>query len=367
MFTLAKITRDTRLAAKFGSIGLAIILFLFFSYKAVVFIYGVLNPPQVAPPDMKYGDLVSTLPVQTQRGSYTYSLNTITGTLPNFPSRIRVYKTVNPEPDLLTLQKIRDTIDQLENMSYDLNTEILVRPSEYRWSNAAGGSLTYNTLHKNFGFNSGANLDDPNHRFRDENSMVSATLSFIQMMGSQTSGINQSNVKIEYYRSDGRNLIPVENASNAYLARINLYQNNLTVDPFAYKAEDIVNVESLPIYYEDLERSNQSFILKAASRQPQVISGVYAHFPVDTSDYGMYPLKTSEKAYEDLQSGNAYVIANEASGSVSITDVKLGYFLPPTFSEYVIPIYVFSGTDFTAYVYAIDEYIPANANQSSTN
>ncbi len=358
MISLAQITRETRTISKFGAIALAAILFLFFSFKVVVFIIGRLNPPQVAPPDMKYGELVSTLPIQTQKPSYSYQANTLTGSLPNFPSRLRVYKTLKPEPDLLTLQKTRDTVD---NLGYDLNTEILVQPSEYRWTNAAGGTITYNTLHKNFSLTSGIPLDDPNYRLGDKKAIVLKIMSFVQSLGASTTGIDQSDesVQVEYYRSDGINLIP-EEASRAYLAQVNLYQNKVKVDPFTYRGTQNVLVETLPIYYEDQEKSNQTFLVKAASKNTEIITGVYMHFPVDTTDYGIYPIKSSEEAFEDLKNGNAYILSNSEQGTISITDVQLGYFIPKSYTEYVMPIFVFSGTDFLAYVNAVGEYTPSN-------
>ncbi len=366
MISLAEITKHTRTGGKIAAIAFVVILFLFFSYRGIVFLNGVLNPPQAIPPDMRYGELMSTLPLQTSKPSYVYQINTTTGTLPTFPDRIRVYKTVQPEPDLLALQKTRDIVSQ-EGLQYNLNQEVQLSPNEYRWTNAAGGTITYNTLYKNFSFTSGIGFEDQNHRFEPEDRIISETLSFLQRLGSNTAGIDQKNFDVEYFRSDGTNLIPEPDITKSYLAKLNLYHINVKVDPFTYRrtADESVIIESLPIYYQNSEESNQTFILKAGSARSQVIQGTYSYFPVNTTDYSTYPLKTSQQAFEDLQNGNAYILGTNTEGTVDITEVQLGYFIPQIPAQYVMPIYVFSGKNFTAYVDAIGEFIPQAQNVSN--
>lgn len=356
MFSLAKITRDTRTVGKFAAIGLVIILFLFFSYKGIIFINGILNPPLVAPPDMKFGDLVSTLPVQTTKSSYSYEIDTITGSLPIFPSRLRVYKIVQPEPDLLGVQKARDAVSQL---GYIVDQEQVLQTNEYRWPNAAGGSITYNTLYKTFFFTSGIGLEEQEYHFRpNDTTITSQTLALINQLGSPTTDIDQKNFTLEFFRSDGTTLIAESDISKSYLAKLDLYQIDVKVDPFILKTDTSETIESLPIYYEDTETSNQSFILKAGSRNVQFISGQYHYFQVDTTEYGMYPLKSSAQAYDDLQNGNAYILSTTTTSTVDITEMSLGYFIPKTPVEYVMPVYIFKGKDFLAYVDAVGEYIP---------
>lgn len=357
MFSLAKITRDARTVGKFAAIGLVIILFLFFSYRGIIFINSILNPPQVAPPDMKFGDLVSTLPVQASKPSYLYEIDTITGSLPTFPSRLRVYKTVTPEPDLLGVQKARDAVSQLD---YIVNQEQVIQANEYRWPNAVGGSITYNTLYKTFDFTSGIGLEEQEYRFNpNDRTIMSQTLQFIRQLGSDTTDIDPENLTPKFFRSSGTTLVPESDISKAYIAKLDLYQKDVAVDPFILRTDTSQTIESLPIFYEDAETPNQSFIVKAGSRNVQFVSGTYNYFPVDTTEYGMYPLKSSAQAYDDLQSGDAYILTtNTTTGTVDITEMNLGYFIPKTPVEYVMPIYIFKGKDFLAYVNAIGEYVP---------
>jgi len=94
------------------SIGLGIILIVAISIKVGGFIKSVLNPPKIAPPNQAYGKLPAILfPNSTVKGQYTYSLNTVNGSLPdNFPDRLVVYPMIVPQPNLLNLDNAKKVI-----------------------------------------------------------------------------------------------------------------------------------------------------------------------------------------------------------------------------------------------------------------
>lgn len=361
MASLAQITRESRLIAKFGAIGGVVIIFLFISFKVISWLIGVLNPPVIPPPEMKYGPLISNLPIQSSKPTYSYQLNTITGSLPKFPDRIRVYKTVQPEPDLLALQKARETV-RLKGYT---SNEALVSPGVYRWNNSTGGSVTYHLQSKNFEFASGIGLEKQDFTFGTRQSIDSQVLVYIQDFRSSLVGIDQENPKITYYTSDGINLIPENDASQAYLAQIDFFQIPVKVDPFIFKTDKSETIETLPIYYQDPDMSNQSFVVKAGSRNIQFVRGMFKNYQVDTTEHSTYPLKTAEEAYEDLENGNAYIISTNKDTVINVTEVTLGYFIPQIPSEYAMPIFVFKGKDFLAYVHAIGEYTALDQNDSN--
>ena len=74
---------------------------------------------------------------------------------------------------------------------------------------------------------------------------------------------------------------------------------------------------------------------------------------VDENDAGVYPIKTTKQAFDDLVQGNAYVMNNSVAKNVDITDVTLGYYLGSETQPYTVPIYIFTGKNFIAYVQAL--------------
>ncbi|HRN96226.1 MAG TPA: hypothetical protein PLD54_02165 [Candidatus Levybacteria bacterium] len=361
MRSLAEITRETRLISKFAAIGSVVILFLFVSFHVVRFIIGIINPPVVPPPGMKYGPLISNLPIQSSKPVYSYHINTITGSLPTVPDRLRVYKALQPESDLLALQKARETV----RLKGYISGETVVTPGEYRWNNATGGSIIYNIQSKNFQFSSGIGLEKQDYTFSSISNINTQVFSFIQDFNASLLGIDQQNPTITYFQSDGVNLIPEKDPSKAYLALINYNQINVTVDPFIFRTDKPQTIETLPIYYQTTDTTNQSFLIKAGGRLIQFVRGNYKNYQVDTTDFSTYPLKTSEQAFEDLQNGNAYILSTSKDTAMSITEMTLGYFIPQTAPEYIMPIFIFKGKDFIAYVHAIGEYVSPNQNVSN--
>ncbi len=349
MPSLAQVTRETRIIAKFGGIGVVVLLFLFFSYKGIVFINNVINPPKIAPPGEELGEVTTTLPVSIDQPTYTYQINTITGKLPVFPNRLRVYKMLAPEPDLLALQKARESA----RIAGFTQSEVLVGANVYSWANNSGGSITYDIIAKTFQLSSGIGYTSTGYTFSSNVSLGNKVTTYIRDLNASTDDLT-STPKIVYFRSAENSLIPESNSGLAHIARVDFKQNDVKVDQFRFVTDTSQLIEALPIYYEDPTTTNQTFMVKAGyNSQIQIISGIYSHFPVDYTQFGMYPLKSSTTAFTDLQAGKSFIVKKPSGTSIDITNVKLGYFIPKTAPEFLVPIYIFEGKDFMAYVDAL--------------
>lgn len=364
MASLAQITKETRIIGKFSAIGLVVIIFLFFSYKGIVFIYSVLNPPVVAPPGQELGEVTTELPIPPGQANYTYRINTITGTLPAFPDRIRVYKIAEPDPDLLGLQRAREYARQKGFVA----GETLVKPNTYRWNNDIGGTFEFNILSKNFTVKSGIGYDDTGYRFQSDTYAQSSVLSYLDSLGIGTEDFDTENTKVDYFKASGTAITPSTDATESIIAQVSLFQKPIKVDPFVLHKDKAEEISALPVYYANPKVSNQFFIVKAASQSTtQVVTADFHHFYADPAQYGMYPLKTVQAAYAALQSGQAMIFSTNTDGTIDITDVTLGYFIPEVEEEFVLPIYVFTGKDFIAYVNALGVSESPSPNQNVTN
>jgi hypothetical protein len=361
MLSLADATRDTRLIAKFGAIIGGVLIFLFLSFRIAVFIYGIINPPTIEPPEMRYGKLTSNFPPQISKPTYTYQIGTITGNLPRVPDRIRVYKIFKPEPDLLALQKARESL----RLKGYFMVEKMITTNEYSWNNTTGGSITYNVLTRNFSFESGIGLERQEFILPAEKEISGDVLEYITSINGSLVGIDQENIKIKYLQSDGNELTPEEDTGNAYMAQVDLTQIPIKVDPFTFVTDTSIMVEALPVYYESNDHTNQTFIVKAGIKDLQFVSGMFKNYQVDLTEHSTYPLKTPEIAFEDLKNGNAYILSTNTDTTVNIAEMKLGYFIPESTPEYILPIFVFTGKDFVAYVHAIATATPPDQNVSN--
>ena len=92
-------------------------------------------------------------------------------------------------------------------------------------------------------------------------------------------------------------------------------------------------------------------------RNKQVIAGQFHYFPVDESQSSTYPLKAAQAAWDELNSGGAYVASvgiNKDGDNVKIRRIYLGYYDAGTPNEFFQPIVVFEGDrGFIAYLPAV--------------
>jgi Ni/Co efflux regulator RcnB len=242
--------------------------------------------------------------------------------------------------------------------------ETPITTGEYQWNNITGGSMIYNILTKTFSFQSGIGQERQEFVLPSEDKIKSDVIEYIKSLNGSLVRIDQENISIKYLQLNGSEQIPETDTGNAYMAQVDLHQIPLEVDPFTFTTDKPTTIESLPVYYELKEHTNQTFLVKAGGRQNlQYISGMYKNHVVDTSEYSAYPLKTSEQAYEDLKNGNAYILSTNADPNVIIAEMKLGYFIPESAPEYIMPIFIFTGKDFNAYVHGIADTFQPTQNR----
>lgn len=112
---------------------------------------------------------------------------------------------------------------------------------------------------------------------------------------------------------------------------------------------------------------NSSHYVLFAINKTQVIpvraQVVYHQYSAENS--GVYPLRTPDQAWQDLQDGKGYIISQRPDqNEVKIQRIFLGYYDPEEYQEYLQPVYVFLGENrFVAYVTAVsDEYLASETD-----
>ncbi|HSX40117.1 MAG TPA: hypothetical protein VLF68_00740, partial [Candidatus Saccharimonadales bacterium] len=129
MLTLNQTKFEAKLIFTWGGIALGVLIAFVLFFKVIGgFIAGSKPPP---PPTVTFGKLPSVVfPQNSSNKSYTYSVDTVTGTLPAFPDRATVYKMTSPKPDLLALQNAKQKMSQAGFMS----APTLIAEGIYQWS-----------------------------------------------------------------------------------------------------------------------------------------------------------------------------------------------------------------------------------------
>lgn len=347
MPTLSQISFETKAITKWGGIILGTILTLFILFKLGVFIKDTLYPTPPPPPTVGF-DILNPIefPNQKSENNFNYSLDTLTGQLPNFPDRAKVYKIAKAEPDLLALRKAKDKAYRA-NFKQD---PVLIGQNVYKWTldQPFSKTLSYNILTLDFNltssFLSNENAVTGKSFPLDEATITDAAKSFFLSLDSFPDDINAEKTVLDLFTIKNYVLLSATSISNAQAARVYFFQKD---------------VDEKPIFYSNPKASPINALVTGGDNQPQVSEANYFYQKI-TDQSETYPIKTAEQAFEELKSGKAYVASfPEDQNNISIKDVYLGYYIGDKKQSYLMPIVIFEGNDgFFAYLSSItDEWI----------
>ncbi|MBU1032192.1 hypothetical protein KKE03_04725 [Patescibacteria group bacterium] len=299
----------------------------FIGYKIWYANYLASLPPIEEKPDSKFGSLPEpNFPKSTVSSSnFTYSLDTTTGGLPKvgkdpgFEKIIKVYFVTQTFAGFLSPDKSQALA---QNFGIKIPPDII---SETRYAFKENDkNLLINLDNGNFTYINEATLS-AKESLDDDTKLVSG---FMQTLS--TLGILKDDLK------NGRSKII---RSNEDIAQI-----------FLWPAQ----VDKKEIFTPDFNKSLiNAEVSKGAYDINNYLSLNFTYYPIDTTTYATYFLKTAEAAFEDLKSGKGVVVIEPNKPQVSITSVYLGYYLSENYSPYLMPIYIFEGPNFVAYVNAL--------------
>lgn len=347
MFTLTKASKETKTILKWLLIILVVIFCVFIVYKLAVMVKDTLYPTPPPQPTLLYGKISApNFPQNSINQKLTYSIDTVSGFLPEFSDQIKVYTIFKPKPDLIALQKAGEKV----RSGGFTNGPFKVSDTIYDWS------TNNEDLQKNirvnidtFDFQVTSNLFyDPNvlsaDNLSDQTEAISIAKNFLEKMGYLSDNLDIVNTEVNMFSISNNSFIPATSLSNAQTMQVNFFQNS---------------IDDLPIYYQKPNESNINILIAGGNSSAQIVGANYLNQKV-TDESSTYPIKTIDQAFEDLKNGKAYLASFDGQGSeIKIKDVFLAYYMEPTAQNYLTPIFIFKGNDgFQAYVTAIkDELI----------
>ena len=374
--------KTVELARKFLlglGVGMGIVILLFIFFQFGMFIRNTYFPPEIEPPTQLYGQLPSiSFPQSTVTGTFSYTINTLTGTLPQFTDRLTVFPIEQPEPNLLNITKARDKAAQLDftTLEGDPLPEIKTNEETYTWNQQdfLQRTLTMNVISFNFTYDTQyLSPDAPlGYPIRDELDTVNTVSNFLQTISltpvdldiQKTLTPNEEQkftTKPQLFFIENGELVQTNLLANARVVRVDLYQQDiaysLDIGKINSQGEKVVEQIQLPIVYPYPPYSTMSFWVASNNNKDAVVAANFSHQQIirDISEPATYPIKTATEAFEELQAGKAYIAAFHGNTtSIAINTIYLAYYLGETPQQYLMPIIVFEGDNgFFAYVSAI--------------
>lgn len=296
-------------------------------------------PPPEEKPDTKFGILPTPELPQSKApvGILTYTLDTATGSLPDFGKFIKVYFMPKAQATFLSAEKGKNLA---EKFNFDTSPQILTQ-TKHRYQ-IESRILTVDLDTGNFTYQSDAT---PSGKTLDDDSKLSLDFkNFLSQTGVLDADLNSDKIKLKLLKYDGSQLTPSSGRNEAQAAQINLWPNDL---------------EKIPVVFSDINRSLVRVEIIGSGRTLENYRSInFTFWPVDKSTFATYPLKPPILAFDELKSGAGVLIIIPNSQQISITTIYLAYFEAENYTPYLQPIYVFEGPDFTAYVPALpDEFL----------
>lgn len=363
------------------SLGLGVILLLVIFFKIGNFIHSILFPPKISPPNEAYGKIPPiAFPQSTVKGEFTYSINTVDGSLPqNFPDRVIVYPMIISQPNLLNLDDAKAKIQSLNFVDQTGNplTEIPRGGPFYEWDEPIGFQrrIVYNIVNQNFNMTSNylSSLTVLNaQNLGDQNAAVSTVQDFLGSINqlpsdvdlSLTQNPNQNNpytTTPQLYSVTSGQLSPTSSLADAQVIRVDIYQKEIDYSLTAGQNQDLSHYQNfdltMPIIYPHPPFSTMNFLVASGPSEADVVSAIFNHQNINTSPdkTGTYPIKDAQTAFDELKNGKGYIASYTGTGNqILITNVFLAYYMGENQQDYLEPVIVFEGQDgFFAYVPAI--------------
>lgn len=347
MLTLTAASKETKLILKWAAIIVAAIFLLILAFRVLLVLKETLFPTPPPKPTVVFGKITAPqFPANAVNEKLTYTIDTVSGSLPKFSDQAKLYRIYKPKSDLLALKNLGERASQVgfKNGPFKVSNDF------YYWTDSSGSflkTLRFNINTANFTLFSPFYFDGnilSAKNFPKEDDAIKEARDFIKNLGYASDDFDFSKTTTQLLSIRDGQLFSASSLGTAHAFRVNFYQND---------------VDRLPIVYEKPNESNINFIVTGGAFRSDIVRGDYM-LQRPTGESSTYPIKTSEQAFEELKNGKAYIASSYGEGTdIKIKDVFLAYYISSKEQDYLYPVIVFEGNDgFYAYVSAVtDEWV----------
>jgi len=360
-----------------ASIGIVLIIMLVLIFRIGAIVKNIVSPPKIIPPNQAYNVLPALqFPKSEISNNFTYTLNTISGTLPtDFPDRLDIYPLIQPSPNFLNLDSIKTKVQTIGFMDPQGNSlpENSLGNGLYEWDETTGinRKIKFNIVTFDFSLSSdylasltvlgGQSLNDENNAiltaktFLDSLQLLPAD---IDLTKTQNSAPNVNyNTYPQLFAIKNGTLVPTSSLSTAQVIRVDFYQKDVEYDLDTGRSGVAKIKIKLPILYPHPPYSTMSFWIASSQYNSSVDAANFIHrdISVPTGTAATYPIKTAQEALDELKNGKAYIPSYSGlDKNILISNIYLAYYIGEGNQQYLMPIIVFEGQNgFFAYVSAV--------------
>jgi len=322
-----------------------IFLITFYSIKLVL-VYLDSNKTPTIYLDKSLGNISPPeIPQSTTSAGFKFTLDTIEGApVTTATETAKVFFLPQFNPRFGYSEKI-----YLIAKSFGFNTEVVKHKLVDKLATFTDEEKTLNVDISNFNFKFDRKI---NNEFFTSSSLTipsqteieNKAINFLKKIGRYPDELGKGTTEIIYlkYNPGNQNFVNVKKRDQAQLVEIDFRRPDIgiykTVTPRFFTSQNYV-------------------IMVFEGSDYTVIKSQIAFFEKSEEQVGVYPIKTGEEAWSELNNGKGMVVAGtEGQKNIIIKKMKFGYFDPDIYQNYFQPVYVFlDDENFAAYVPAVKE------------
>lgn len=304
------------------------------------------HPPPPPPPTVAFGMLPSPVfPPDRSREGWTFRLETITGTLPDFGTQAKVYFMPSFRANVLGLELATDVASRLGFLLPPVPDPSATRDQHYIWrrEGVLPGTLSIDLVTGYFTLITSWRTDVEIMRAHAPSAQEAekAARDYLRRAGQSADDLEKGKARVEFLQVSPDGLPPAFSQSDAQLTRVHLFR---------------ADIEKTSVVTPTATEGLIQILVSGTRSEKQVVETQFRYSPVELERLATYPLRSVASAWGELQQEGGNVIqAEEGINAVVVRTVELGYYDSDVPQEFLQPVYVFRGDkDFVAYVPAID-------------
>jgi len=308
--------------------------------------YKLKNPAPIPPAEAKFGSVPLPKIPQLEIASTTkpvYVLDTKTGKLPTFPTRLPIFTILEPKPTILSEKRARDVALYF---SFGFEPQKL-STTEFVWEKE-GNKLFSNTAlglySMSFDFSKGLKTL-AGSKAVEEKLAKDGAVNFLSANGLLKDDLSLAQVEVSTFSLNTLGLFAEKNLDNAVISKVNFIR------------EITEGEEKFPIYTFRRKFPLVSVTISKDSLGKIIIPAFnYTYWEVDKENSSQYSLEPLETCFENVKEGKGIITAlfrkNIGDFEVYrqatvkrflIKDIKIAYIESPNYFKYLEPFYIFFG------------------------
>lgn len=361
--TLNEAAKYTKRILAYVLIFMVLYIFADNMYKFFMVVYNKSFPTPPNPPTLSFGKLqqpkITTLPVNLEGIEFRKEL-TING-FPETPRYIYVYQLKKPYISVAKEERFKAIA---QNLGFPKNAK-KVTDTKRLWENPTlKQSFTAEVFEEKY-------LLETDFNFLEKNYKAGASPSKQESVNNTRNFFTNTNdydddLKLAEYETFGISISEgiIKQADTPYremFKLVSIYPSKTayTVNQVDEKGKTTELDNKIPVFFQNPNKSSVNTIvapeIDIASKN-SVVGAEYNYYKT-TDNKAYYPIINSESAWQLLLDGKASMVMLKRDGSdyfansdilpniekIDIREIVLGYYMPPSFTEFLQPIYVFKG------------------------